>query len=235
MSYCTNCGGLLDKNDLFCPYCGSQREKPGAGPLKTPSRTFLKLGLILAPIVLLLAALWYFGLRPGHGGNARGNTTGNIVNGGHVAQQGDWIYYLNIDDDEKIYKVRTDGSDRTRVNDDTSWHLNVVGDWIYYTNIDDDDEKKIYKICTDGSDRTRVNDDSSFFLNVVGDWIYYTNIDDDEKIYKIRTDGSDRTRVNDDSSFFLNVVGDWIFYENSDDEEKIYKIRTDGSGRQEVN
>ena len=194
MSYCTNCGGLLDKNDLFCPYCGSQREKPGAGPLKTPSRTFLKLGLILAPIVLLLAALWYFGLRPGHGGNARGNTTGNIVNGGHVAQQGDWIYYLNIDDDKKkIYKIRIDGSDRTRVNEDSSWLLNVVGDWIYYLNIDDD--KKIYKVRTDGRGRTKVNDDRSGDLNVVGDWIYYANFDDN-KIYKVRTDGSGRQEVN---------------------------------------
>ena len=40
-----------------------------------------------------------------------GNTVGNLVNDGLVAQQGDWIYYSNILDEHKLYKVRTDGTD----------------------------------------------------------------------------------------------------------------------------
>lgn len=47
--------------------------------------------------------------------NHRGNSTGNIVNTGLVAHQGDWIYYVNpspSDDDDKLYKIRTDGTQR---------------------------------------------------------------------------------------------------------------------------
>ena len=145
----------------------------------------------------------------------------------------DWIYYVNYSEDGQIYKIRTDGSGRTRVNNDNSRYLNVVGDWIYYSN--ESDNYKIYKIRIDGSERTRVNNDSSWFLNVVGDWVYYRNFSDGNKLYKIHTDGSKRTRVNDDSSWSINVVDDWIYYCSLFDGSNIYKIRTDGSERTRVN
>ncbi len=66
---------------------------------------------------------------------------------------GDWIYYSNIDDNWKIYKIRTDGSGREQVNNDRSWFLSVFGDWIYYEDAADD----IYKVRIDGSDRQFVD------------------------------------------------------------------------------
>lgn len=40
----------------------------------------------------------------------RGNTVGNNVNGGIAAIEGHWIFYHNYDDDERVYRIRTDGS-----------------------------------------------------------------------------------------------------------------------------
>ena len=60
-----------------------------------------------------------------------GNSLGNIINGGIAAQAENWIYYRSSDG-EKIYKIRTDGSGREKINNDSSWEINVVGDWIYY-------------------------------------------------------------------------------------------------------
>ena len=45
----------------------------------------------------------------------RGNTVGNIVNGGYVALQDDWLYYRNVSDGHKLYKIRIDGTDRQLV------------------------------------------------------------------------------------------------------------------------
>ena len=61
-----------------------------------------------------------------------GNTVGNISNEGLVAQQGDWIYYSNILDERKLYKIRTDGTQKQLLSDDRSWYLNIADDWIYY-------------------------------------------------------------------------------------------------------
>lgn len=157
----------------------------------------------------------------------------NIVNNGYVTQQGDWIYFSNASDKSKLYKIRTDGSERTCLNKDGSKYIIVAGDWIYYANRDDD--SKLYKIRTDGSERTRLNNDNSIKICVAGDWIYYVNGDVNESLYKIRTDGSERTFLNEDSSAYINVVGDWIYYANRDDRLYLYKIRTDGSKRTRLN
>ena len=39
-------------------------------------------------------------------GELRGNSNGNSSNGGLAAIQGDWIYYTNDADGEKIYKIK---------------------------------------------------------------------------------------------------------------------------------
>ncbi|MCE5223257.1 DUF5050 domain-containing protein [bacterium] len=168
--------------------------------------------------------------------NQRGNSVGNIVNSGIVAQQGEWVYYSNFNDDRKLYKIRTDGTGRTKLNEDNSYYINVVGEWIYYHN--NSDEANLYKIRTDGTGRTKLNEDmNSNYINVVGEWIYYTfSISGNtQSIYKIRTDGTGRTKLNDDISMDINVVGEWIYYHNYSDKDsdkgKLYKIRTDGTGR----
>jgi hypothetical protein len=60
------------------------------------------------------------------------NNEANLVNDdadnskAEVAEPGEydlpegWIYYSNFDDDNAIYRIRTDGSERTKLNDDQS-------------------------------------------------------------------------------------------------------------------
>lgn len=43
-------------------------------------------------------------------GATRGNTAGNITNGGFVAEQDGWIYYLSYGG--QIYRIRADGTGR---------------------------------------------------------------------------------------------------------------------------
>ena len=76
-----------------------------------------------------------------------GNIVGNLANDGLVAQQGDWIHYVNGLEDNKIYKIRIDGTQKQKVCDDHAGYLNVIDDWIYYVKGFD----KLYKIRTDGT------------------------------------------------------------------------------------
>ena len=199
--------------------------------------------VVLCFILLIGVGAWIFipKLFPGKGEDITtdvtdkndekyGNTSGNISNYGLAAQSGDWVYYRNDSDSGNLYKMRTDGTDRTKLNDDNSYYINVIGDWIYYNNNSDDN--KLYKIRTDGTDRTKLNDDESFYINVIGDWVYYCNWSDNFKLlYKICTDGTGKTKLNDDNSGYINVIGDWVYYSNNSDDNKLYKIRTDGTER----
>ena len=45
----------------------------------------------------------------------------------------DWVFYININNNRSIYKIRTDGTDFIQVTTQNCVQFNVVGDWIYYT------------------------------------------------------------------------------------------------------
>lgn len=161
--------------------------------------------------------------------NERGNSSGNVANRGLAASNGEWVFFTNASDDDKLYKMKADGTGRTKLSDDGSEYINVIGDWIYYSSWSDGG--KLYKIKTDGAEKTKLSEDWGHELNIIGDWIYYRNESDDYKIYKMKVDGSGKVKLNDDSSKYINVVGDWIYYTNISDGSKPYKIKTDGTGR----
>lgn len=64
--------------------------------------------------------------------------------------QGDWVYFSNYNDYMRLYKIRTDGTEMQKLNDEKSYDIEVQDDWIYYCNSDD---KKHYKMRTDGTER----------------------------------------------------------------------------------
>ncbi|MCL2196186.1 MAG: DUF5050 domain-containing protein [Treponema sp.] len=183
-------------------------------------KTFIKAGLNIVKGLLLK--------------HEYGNTPGNIINFGIVAKKGDYIYYHNAMDGGKIYKMRADGTQRQKLNNNESCFINVLGEWIYY--IDFSGKGNIYKMRTDGTQPQKLNDEASYSLSVVGEWVYYLTSSDESKIYKMRTDGTQRQKLNNDKiDEPFNLTDEWIYYANRDDGRKIYKIRTDGTQRQKLN
>jgi serine/threonine protein kinase len=225
---------------------------------------------------------------------ASGNTSGNIINGGRIVAQGDWIYYsfygtlnkmkpdgsektelypvacssmviqddwiyfCNRSDNENLYRIRTDGSQITMLDESESCNnINVVGEWVYCTTwkngtfkIKTDGSEKIMlpeyikemtvigdwiyfnafsRMKTDGTQEETFFEDDAYYPNVVDGWVYYS---DEEHICKVRTDGSEYTIVYDGIGSDLNVYDDWIYFTVWDEGSKasyFYKIRTDGS------
>jgi len=186
-----------------------------------------------------------------------GNSYGNIVNGGFAAYDGEWIYYNGFDN-KCFYKMREDGTEKTKLADHYALDINIADGWIYYSYASDDgyyvdgdgfehtDKYGIFKMRTDGSEETLLIDDwLACYVAFSDGWLYYRydrdrfvktdgNLDiitDEENsgIFKIRPDGSERTQVTSGSKIYnLNVVGDWIYY-STDNTCDLYKVRTDGS------
>ncbi|HAG10266.1 MAG TPA: hypothetical protein DCK76_02500 [Desulfotomaculum sp.] len=157
----------------------------------------------------------------------RGNTTGNINNNGLYAKAGDSIYYSNLKDQGKLYKMKVDGSEATKITDDLAWYINVTGDDIFYSG---GDGWNLTKIKTDGSGKT-VLDTQAYHVNVINGWIYYTKgFLQDGKMYKMKTDGSNRTQISEDHISDLVATNNAIYY-SSDYYGKSIKINLDGSGK----
>jgi len=158
---------------------------------------------------------------------------------------GDWIYYSNYADHirhpygGKIYKIRTDGTERTKLNDVDSAYLNIANGWIYYINLSDGDfmtNQRIYKMRLDGTCNTKLNDEMCSHLNVVNDWIYYLSwvLNEEEnifkpQIYKMKIDGTQRSKISDDYDYtdFMCTDGKLILYNNLSDGGKMYSIMAD--------
>ena len=67
---------------------------------------------------------------------------------------GDWIYYSNATDSDKLYKIKIDGTGKVKINDDGAMFISVVDDWIYYGTASGTDT---IKVKTDGTQRQIVN------------------------------------------------------------------------------
>jgi hypothetical protein len=80
-----------------------------------------------------------------------------------IQVSGNWIYYSNNPYDGhtamilpldqtrgNIYKITTDGTDRTKINSEVSRLPEVVDGWIYYNNLSD---SQCYKMKLDGSNK----------------------------------------------------------------------------------
>ena len=148
-----------------------------------------------------------------------------------------WIYYINMDDENKIYRIRPDGKDKEKLSDDSTDNpLNIADGWIYYIINFNETKGPVYRMRTDGSEREQLRDAdwNITFIHVDGSWVYYVNYWE-YKIQRIPSDGSPGwERINNDWSQYLNIVDGWIYYVNASHNNAIYRIRLDGSGKQRL-
>lgn len=165
--------------------------------------------------------------------NQSGISSGNLINAGLVAQNSGWFYY----NDHGFYKVKTDGTGKTKLADDTALYINVVGDWIYYATMPSPGTYYLYKISTDGSGRTKLSSKEGLYPTVVGDWIYYIGVETTNNeivLRKMKTDGSADTVLADHVSGYINVYNGWLYYWTVKSDGSHYdlcKMKTDGSSK----
>ncbi|WP_152668120.1 DUF5050 domain-containing protein [Clostridium cylindrosporum] len=160
-----------------------------------------------------------------------GNSSANILNGGIVAKQGDYIYYSNQTSGGVLCRAKIDGSEAIQLSADNSMDINVVGEWIYYTNANDG---YLYKIKADGSGRTRIGEGFASFVNVVGDSIYYIN-PQNINIYKMKTDGSNSTSLSSDLTEGYSIDGGMIYYIKMEgDQKRLYRMDLNGNDKVKI-
>jgi len=177
--------------------------------------------------------------RSNQGGSLQKGTTGSgetraisVDSAWFINVSGDNVYYSNRDDNNRIYRVSRNGSNRESLTDNGAWFVTLVDGWLYY--LDEADNYRLYRISTGGEGRTRLSEDSAWYICIEDDWIYYVNRDDGDKIYRVSSDAGQKEKINDSSSCCINVVDGWIYYSNEDDGSGIYKMKIDGSENEKV-
>jgi hypothetical protein len=195
--------------------------------------------ILIALSLLYIPYYFFYGSADQPSGEADG---AELVGNSEIAIDDEWIFYQNLSDGGKLYKMSADGRKKEKVNDDNSTNIVALGDWVYYSNRDDGN--KIYRIRTDGSARARINDESSTQLSVQEGWVYYlaavpgppdpSTTGLHKLICRIRTDGSSRTIITSGFVIYYSVINEWIYniagkIEDDPNREVLQRVRNDGS------
>jgi len=187
--------------------------------------------------------------------NYRGNSGGNLLSKGFIAEQGDWIYFNDETSTYSLYKIKKDGTLLTALNAgkynsykqymmevDYPEYLNVVGNWIYYlgTYVDSEGNYRsdITKMCVDGTKKQVLFPDIyAESLMVEGDYLYFVNRNDNGSIYMAKTDGTGLKKLtshpgNQHVTHFV-VSDGYVYYYNTYNHTGsyygFYRVKNDGT------
>ena len=164
-----------------------------------------------------------------------------------------YLYFITMADpededsedtvDNKIHKMKTDGSEDIIINDNDfnndNYEIYVVKDKIYYIGTDE----CIYYMDLDGNNRTKLNDNASGFIGITEDYIFFNKIIDSEtetededtdsstydyETYMMNLDGSDEHVILEGQKLYnISVVGDYIYYQTKNGYPS--KVKLDGT------
>lgn len=165
-----------------------------------------------------------------------GNTNSNISNDGKVCEKDGFIYYSGAY--SGLYKMKTDGTEKVKLLDDSAVNINVVGGWVYYLNggnYNENPNSRIYKVKIDGTCKTEVySQDDISDLIVTNKYIYYKTStsglgDLDYAIYKMNIDGTNKVLLTNEQWISnINYDDGYLYYNTNDG---IYKIKDDGTDK----
>lgn len=151
---------------------------------------------------------------------------------------GDWVYYQSPLDEKKLYKIKVDGTEKTKVSDEAfPYYLHegqfiVDEGWIYYVQHIGGEtlpfKGKVYKMRTDGTEKQLVIDNNVGDINMNEDYIFYSNTDDNYKLYKIKKDGSDNRKISDLEACNVNILGSYIYCNKLQTIHSFYMMNLDG-------
>lgn len=143
-----------------------------------------------------------------------------------------WIYYSNLSDEGKLYRVRTDGSGKEALSDMRTESIDIVNGTVYYatTVLGGEEETPavgIYRLGPEDGP-TKIVSVNAEHISILGDNIYFVDKNNGYKLCYVKKDGTGLTVVTNDFIHAYDVADDWIYCAGRD---SIYKMRKDGSSK----
>ena len=137
-----------------------------------------------------------------------------------------WIYYVNGSDNNRIYRIKTDGSDRTRLTDDAAGMLHLAGNRLFFQNRTEGGG--LYSTALDGSGKRRITPDLAPSFMVYEGYVYYRNDSEGGALYRSSIDGFEQLALTGAATSCVTVYDGHVYYINSGADGRIYRIPTAG-------
>lgn len=158
---------------------------------------------------------------------------------------GNYVYFIGInnyeynEDDEidnKIYRMKTDGSNLEIINDNEinndCYEIYVINGSVYYI----DNNANVAKMNLDGSNKTVVSENGTGYLGITEDYIIYNIGTDEENTYItciMNIDGTNQRHIiNDQRLYSVNIEGEYVYYTNED--KQICRTKIDSNKEEKI-
>ncbi|WP_417204691.1 DUF5050 domain-containing protein [Acetoanaerobium sticklandii] len=166
---------------------------------------------------------------------------------------GDWLYFIEnkstsslggsswiSSTDQKMYKIKTDGSELTKLSNDDIREIVVTDKEIFFNNISDNN--RIYKMDLNGFNSTSISDGKTMELVLYNNDIYYVDFSDQDNmnICKITTDGNDWKMIisEPNTNWIKNVIiyDDTVYYiyDDNDYNSSLKTSDLDGNNKKTI-
>lgn len=143
-----------------------------------------------------------------------------------------FIYYSNLSDKGRLYRIRTDGFGKEALSDMRTESIDIVGGAVYYATTvlggeQETPEIGIYTIDSEGAS-VKILSVNADHISVLGDNIYFIDKNNGYRLCYVKKDGAGLTVLTDGFIHAYDVSDDWIYCAGR---ESIYKMRRDGSSK----
>lgn len=129
---------------------------------------------------------------------------------------GDYLYFVNDNEDYGIYKMKLDGSEISEVSDVSATGMIVLGDTIYFINWRD--EQKPYSMDIDGKNLKKISDVATDPMYIHGNKLYFCSFSAEEpKCVAYALDGSGEETFLSETAYFITGYDKTVFYRSSSD------------------
>lgn len=164
-------------------------------------------------------------------------------NDGWYLIQDNWIYGLtwNDDGDGFFAKIRTDGSDYTKLLDVPVSDLFIQNGYIYGVN-DENDKQGIYRVRTSGEEGSLILEVNEADIQYDNGYIYYStdkySQDSTQNIchlYRCNLDGTNVEEILSKRVFCWYVFGDLVLYQDDLDNESLHLYNMKTKSDQKLN
>ncbi len=204
------------------------------------------LTLVLFLVVLVLAVgggvgVYLMNRTHFNDGYVNGNTPGNLYNEGLVCEYDGLIYFANPSDRDRLYCMDEDGTNLTKLCDDTVSFINVDEDYVYYIRNNPGSSgdfsfltfntNSLCRIDREGGENSILilDEEPSLYASLVGNYIYYLRYSesDGSALYKVKIDGSGQKQVSASPFFTSSASGPYIYYNGIDNEHYLWRLNTE--------
>ncbi|MGF7060508.1 DUF5050 domain-containing protein [Brassicibacter mesophilus] len=150
------------------------------------------------------------------------NVNNNLHNGGIVAKQGGFIYYIT---NSRIFVMKEDGTDKREIFKDrprANRCLNVKDNYLYYLS-----DNFIIKFDIINKVKAQIEPNIKYIshLKLRNNWLYYTGWTEESGagVFRTSIDGSETELVLEEDEFYnLFWTNDWIYYRK---EDKVFRTK----------